>query len=195
MNKAFLIQQLYLIENAKRENRLRVANIVLKNKTLFKYLIELVFEIENKLSIKAAWVLEFVCAEKLDWLIPYLNYFTDSIKLVKFDSAVRPVSKICNFLAINYNSRKANFIKKNLTKQHIHLIIETGFDWMISNQKVAVKAYTMNSLFLFGKSYNWVHDELELIIVQNMVKESPAYKARGKITLGLINKNKPINLG
>ena len=46
----------------------------------------------------------------------------------------------------------------------------------------------MNALFLFGKNYDWVHEELKLIIEQNISKESSAYKARGKITLGLINK-------
>jgi hypothetical protein len=188
MNKDVLILQLKSIENAKRINRLRVANIVLENKELFKYLLELVFEVDNKLSIKAAWVLEFVCVNKLNWLAPHLDYFTNNISLVKFDSSVRPISKICNFLAISYNSKNDSLIKSTLTKHHIDLIIESGFDWMISDQKVAVKAYTMNFLFLFGKNSDWVHNELKLIIQQNIMDESAAYKARGKITLSLINK-------
>ena len=188
MNKQFLIEQLNNIENAKRVNRLRVSELVLKNKELLEYLLELTFDVENKLSIKSAWVLELVCIEKLDWLIPYLDYFTKNISGVKFGSSVRPVSKICNFLAISYNSKNDTLIKKSITQQHINLIIEAGFDWMISNHKVAVKAYTMNSLYLFGKNYDWVHEELKLIILQNIMTESAAYKARGKITLGLINK-------
>jgi len=187
MNKDFLILQLKNIENAKRVNRLRVSNLVIENKELFKPLLELTFEVDNKLSIKAAWVLEFVCFEKLEWLVPYLDTFTKNIRFVKFDSVVRPVSKICNFIAIAYNSRKTSLIKETLTRNQIDLIIETGFDWMISEQKVAVKAYTMNSLFLFGKEYDWVHEELKLIILKNISTGSPAYKARGKITLSLIN--------
>ena len=188
MNKEVLILHLSNIENAKRINRLKVANIVLENKELFLYLLNLVFEVENKLSIKAAWVLEFVCFNKINWLAPHLDYFTKNIGLVKFDSAVRPISKICNFLAISYNSKNDNLIKSTLTRNHIDLIVETGFDWMISNQKVAVKAYTMNALYLFGKNSDWVHEELKLIIQQNILSESAAYKARGKITLRLINK-------
>ena len=188
MNKEFLILQLSNIENAKRTKRLKVANTVLENKELFYYLLELVFEVENKRSIKAAWVLEFVCANKLNWLAPHLDHFTKNIGLVKFDSAVRPVSKICNFLAISYNSKNNNLIKSTLTKHHLDLIVETGFDWMINDQKVAVQAYTMNSLYLFGKSLDWVHKELKLIIQQNIMNGSAAYKARGKITLRLINK-------
>lgn len=188
MNKEFLIEQLNNIENAKRVNRLKVSNLVLENEELFKPLLELTFEVENKLSIKAAWVLELVCIEKLDWLIRYLDFFTKNISLVKFDSSIRPASKICNFLAIAYNSKQRNLIKENLTKEHIDFIIEAGFDWMITDQKVAVKAYTMNFLFIFGKSRDWVHEELKLILEQNISSGSPAYKARGKITLNLINK-------
>jgi hypothetical protein len=187
MDKDFLIIQLENIENAKRVNRLRVASIVLEAPHLFKNLLKLVFEVENKLSIKAAWVLELVCIDKLELLAPHLSYYTSNIKYLKFDSSIRPASKICNFLAIANNSRYDNLIKDTITKHQIDSIIETSFDWMISNQKVAAKAYAMNALYLFGKNYDWVHKELKLIIQQNIINESSAYKARGKITLSLIN--------
>lgn len=188
MNKEFLIVQLNHIENAKRVNRLRVAHLVIQNKELFPYLLELVFEIENKTSIKAAWVLEFVCTERLNWLAPHLNYFIENIGKVKFDSAVRPVSKICEFLAKAYTSENNSLIKTKLKKNHIEKMIEVGFDWFIGNQKVAVKVYTMEMLFLLGKNIDWVRQELRLIIELNIAKESPAYKARGKKILSLINK-------
>jgi len=188
MTKEFLILQLNNIKNAKRENRLRVANLVIENKELFKYLLEIVFDVDNKTSIKAAWVLEFVLAEKLDWLASHLNYFTKNISNVKFDSAVRPISKICEFLAKAYTSNNDSIIKAEIDSTHIEKIIETGFDWLIGEQKVAVKAYTMEMLFLFGKKEGWIHQELQLILQQNIVNESAAYKARGKKILSWINK-------
>ena len=188
MTKEFLILQLNNIENAKRINRLRVANLVLENKVLFKYLLEIVFEVNNKLSIKAAWVLEFVCAEKLNWLAPHLNYFTENINNVKFDSAVRPISKICEFLAKVYTSKNESIMKAEINSTHIEKIIEAGFDWLIGEQKVAVKAYTMEMLFLFGKNEDWVHQELQLVLQQNIINESAAYQARGKKILSWINK-------
>jgi len=188
MNKTFLIQQLENIENPTRENRLRVANLVIDNKILFKHLLEIVFEYDNKLSIKAAWVLEFVCAEKLDWLAPHLTQFTNNISKVKFGSAVRPVSKICEFLAKKYTSKNTSIIKTEINKKHVTTIIEAGFDWLIGEHKVAVKVFSMEFLFLFGKNHNWVHEELQLIIQQNMINESAAYQARGKKILSWINK-------
>ena len=67
-------------------------------------------------------------------------------------------------------------------------MIEVGFDWLIGNQKVAVKVYAMEMLFLLGKNIDWVRQELQLIIELNITKESAAYKARGKKILSLINK-------
>lgn len=189
MTKEFLILQLNNIENAKRVNRLRVANLVIENPVVFKHLLAIAFEVNNKLSIKAAWVLEFVCEEKLDWLAPYLTYFTQNISHLKFDSAVRPVSKICGFIAKAYTSKNKSEIKSEIKSKHINTIIEAGFDWLIGNQKVAVKVYTMEMLFLFGKNEKWIHQELQLIIEQNIINESAAYKARGKKILSWI-KNK-----
>ncbi len=188
MTKTYLIEKLEAMQNAKRENRLRVANLVLENPALMPFLVEQTFEVENKRSIKAAWTLELVCEQQLNLLIPHFNYFVTKISTLKHDSAVRPASKICNFLAIAYHSKKNPLITKNLTSEYINCIIETGFDWMISNHKVAAKAYTMNALFLLGKNTDWAHQELKLILEQNIPKESAAYKARGKITLALINK-------
>jgi len=188
MTKNYLIKKLEQIENAKRENRLYVANLVIKNKALFPFLIEIVFTNDNKIGIKAAWILELVCERKLDWLAPYLPYFTENIQLLKHDSAIRPASKICMFLAQAFTSKNDVIIKNFLTKTPIKNIIETGFDWMIGNHKVATKAYTMQTLYLFGKNYDWVHKALELTIQQNIMTESAAYKARGKMTLKLINK-------
>ena len=187
MNKTDLIIALDKI-NAKRVNRLSVAKLVLNNKELFPYLLELTFDFDNKISIKASWVLEFVCNEKLEWLFPYLDDFTQNMAKVTFESAIRPVSKISGFLASVYTSKNKSTIKKYLTKEHINIIIETGFDWLIGNQKIAVKVYSMEMLYLFGKDYDWVHQELKLIIEQNITKESSGYQARGKKILRWINK-------
>ena len=188
MTKTILMQQLEGIENAKRINRDRVADFVLNDTLHFAELISIAFQTTSKIHIKAAWILELVCEQQLHLLIPHLNFFTENLKNVCHDSAIRPLSKICNFLAIAYTSKKDTDFKNFIHKNHINTIIETGFDWMIGNTKVATKAYTMNTLFLFGKKYDWVHQELKLLLEQQIPTESAAYKARGKITLALINK-------
>ncbi|PWG04772.1 adenylosuccinate lyase [Polaribacter aquimarinus] len=178
------------MENPKRENRQRVANIVLENQSLFKDLITITFDVENKISIKAAWILEWICTHhQLEWMIPHLDEFTSKIATVQFDSAIRPCAKICEHLAVAYYSKDENHIKRNLTFPQIDTIVETGFDWLITPQKIAVRAYTMTFLYLFGLERDWIHPELKHLIESKIIHESKGCKARGKHILALIEKH------
>lgn len=188
MNKEELANLINSKVTSYREYRIKYAEMVIKDKSLFLPLLELSFDETNEASIKVSWVLDFVSREKLEWFYPHLIFFTDNISKIKHHSIVRPMARICELLAKAYTSKKDTEINKYLTKSHINKIIESGFDWMISDQKVAVKAYTMEALFLFGKEVDWVHDELKLILVQEISGGSPAYKARAKKILKWIEK-------
>lgn len=197
MNKAFLIEQLENIENAKRVNRERVANIVYEQPELITYLVDIVFQVDDKISIKAAWILEWVCIQKdLNYIIPYLDKFTQNIGSLSFDSAIRPCSKICEAIAKAYLNKEESAIKKSLNASHIDKIIEAGFDWLITPQKIAVRAYTMTTLFLFGtlKNYDWIHPELENLIRTKIIHEGKGCKARGNHILNAIEKHRKSNL-
>ncbi|CAM1340032.1 adenylosuccinate lyase [Tenacibaculum aestuarii] len=191
MNADFLISVLNDVDTAARINREKASNIVLQNPILVKNLVEFTFDVDNKLSIKAAWVLEWICTHHgIEYILPYLEIFTQNISKVHFDSAVRPCAKICEHLAIAHTSKTENKVQQQLTQKHIDLIIETGFDWLITNQKIAVKAYTMNTLYLLGLQKDWVHPELEHVIRTKVIHESKGCKARGRHILELIEKQK-----
>ena len=190
-DKNILISALENMENPKRENRQTAANIVYNNQDLFEHLISLTFEVDHKISIKAAWVLEWICTHgKLNWMLPHLDEFTQNISKVHFDSAIRPCAKICEHIATAYTSKKENEFQFSLTTTHIDTIIETGFDWLITPQKIAVRAYTMTTLYLFGLQKDWVHPELEHLINTKIIKESKGCKARGSKIIKLIKSNK-----
>lgn len=190
MSKAYLIEQLKNIENARRDNRQRAANIVCDQPELVETLVEITFQAEDTISIRAAWVLEWICTHNdLNLILPYLNVFTNQIGGLVFDSAIRPCAKICEHLAVAYTSKNDNLVKTSLKDDHIEKIIETGFDWLITPQKIAVRAYTMNTLFLFGLSRDWVHPELEYLIKTKIIHESKGCKARGRHILEAIQKH------
>lgn len=176
--------------NASRENRMKYANMVLNDMSLFPKLIDILFMVNDKVSCRAAWVFEFVCAKYIYAIVPHLDTFTINLKKVHLDSAVRPVSKVCEFIATTYYSKQHNTIQKVLNLKHQELIIEACFDWMISDQKIAPKAYAMETLFLFGQDNDWVHPELALILEQDFQMQSPGFKARAKRTLKKIKKHK-----
>lgn len=193
MSILFVTEQLNNLGNAKRENRQRVANIVLENQHLFKDLVTITFYVNEKVSIKAAWILEWICTHhQLHWMVPHLDEFSKKISTVRFDSAIRPCAKICEHLAEGYFAKHDNEIKKNLTNTHIENIVATGFDWLITPQKIAVRAYTMNTLYLFGLINDWIHPELKHLIKTTIIHESKGTKARGKQILNLIQKHKTL---
>lgn len=176
-------EQLYVelnYVNHTREKRLYYAQLVLSNPYLIPKLLDILFMIDDKISPRAGWVLEFMCSHKIETILPFLDVFTTQIHKVHLDSAVRPVAKICELLAKAYNKKTNIYIKNKLTEIHKERIIETCFDYMINDEKVAAKAYGMTTLFILGKDYDWVHPELELILKRDFQGQSAAYKARAR---------------
>ena len=179
MIKAELYKELNYV-NHSREKRLYYANLVINNAELVKPLLEILFEVDDKISCRAAWVFEFMCGEQLEAIIPHLDTFTQNVSKVHLDSAVRPMAKVCEYLIKVYYSKKDNPIKAVLTEAHKEKIIEVCFDWMINDEKIAPKAYSMNSLYLLGNEYDWIHPELAIILERDFQTQSSGFKARAK---------------
>lgn len=83
--------------------------------------------------------------------------------------------------------KKKSDIIKHLTKKHKEKITEVCFDWMISEEKVTVKAYSMNSLYFLGTEFDWIHPELKTIIERDYSSQSAGFKARSRHILIKIN--------
>jgi hypothetical protein len=174
--------------NHSRDKRLYYANLMIENPEYIPYLIDILFMVDDKISCRAAWVLEFVCGENLEIIFPYLDVFTENIHKVHLDSAVRPVAKICEYIAKAYFSKQENLMKQVLKTKHKERIIETCFDYMINDEKIAPKAYSMNTLYLFGNEFDWVHPELALILERDFQMQSSGFKARARHILKKIKK-------
>ena len=163
-----------------REKRLQYANLLIDNPDLIPKLLDILFMVNDKVSCRAAWVFEFMCGENLEAAIPYLDTFTEHMHNVHLDPAVRPVAKVCEYLIKAYYSKTDNKIKASLKPIHKERIIETCFDYMINDEKIAPKAYAMNTLYLLGQDYDWIHPELALILERDYQMQSSGFKARAR---------------
>lgn len=179
MSKADLFEKLQYVK-AYRDQRLAVAEYVLENKPLFPELLKFCFEVDNETRIRACWILEFVCHKKLDWLFPHLNYFLKHLPHLKDESAIRPCAKVCEMLCELYFSKKKNDLQDQLTAVQLEQLTEINFDWLIHDKKVATKAYAMHSLFLLGKRFEWIRQELKNVLEKGFSEHSAAYKARAR---------------
>ena len=169
---------------AHRKSREQLSNYILRNLDMLSDFVQIAFDTSDKNHVKAFWSLELVCEKKLKVFVPYLDLFCEVLPKLKDDSAIRPATKICLFLSKS-NHRKNGI---SLTQEQEHLLIEALLDRLIQNEKVAAKVYAMRALFMLGKKYNWVHDELKIIIEQDYVNHSAAYQAATRNLLKKLNK-------
>jgi hypothetical protein len=188
VTKKELYQSLDYI-NATRRKRTEMATIVLSNTDLLEPLLEIAFDVDNPISSKACWILEYVAKENLDYILPHINLFSDNINSVKLDSSVRPMAKVCGYLIKAYFAKNKNKTQDSLTHNHLELIAASCFDWLIGDHKVAAKVYAMTSLLLLGRKFEWIHPELKMVIEQNYASGSAAYKARARMTLEKLKSN------
>lgn len=179
MTKDQLYKELDYVD-ATREKRGYYANMVIANTDLITPLLSILFTVDDKISCRAAWIFEFACSDNIELVIPHLDIFTKHISKVHLDSAVRPVAKISELIIKSYYGKADHPIKYHLSESHKEYIVSACFDWMISDQKVAVKAYSMHTLYLLGKSYDWIHPELLSILERDFNNHSAAFKARAR---------------
>lgn len=181
--------------NHSLERRAYYAQAILDNPALFPHALEILFMVYNERSNRAGWLCEFVCKQDLSILLPYLDLFTEKMSTVYQDSALRPVAKITEHLVLSYYKKQDPLTQKYLTTTHKERLVEAGFDWMITEQKVAVKAYTMTSLFWLGTEIDWVHSELSRIMEDGYATGSAAFKARCRHMFEAIKrfKKKPLH--
>lgn len=170
MDQAFY--KLLSESTAHRISREFIRDYVVQHPEKLQYLLEIVLNEKDKIHNKACWSLELIFEIKLELILPYINEFLEKIGKFKNHSAIRPVSKIYLFLS------KSKTIK--LTENQETKIIETCLDWLIQDEKVAAKAYSMITLYNFGKKYSWINEELKTILSEDFFKHSAAYKAAAK---------------
>tara|TARA_R110002167_G_scaffold143481_19_gene332836 strand:+ start:355 stop:855 length:501 start_codon:yes stop_codon:yes gene_type:complete len=159
---------------------MEIAQLVLNNPKIMGSLIAIAFDVDNPISSRACWVMEYTAKENLSILYPHLDLITSKLGSVYLDSSVRPIAKICECLLTVYYSGRGENIRSVMNEEHLKRMTTACFDWLISEQKVAAKAYSMTCLYLLGKKFDWIHPELKMVITQNYASGSAAYKARAR---------------
>ena len=98
---------------AHRKSRVYLSNYIIRHEDLLDEFITIAFDIHNENHVKAFWSLELVCEKKLKLFVPYLDSFCEVLPKLKNDSAIRPATKICMFLA------KSNHRKNGIDRTHV----------------------------------------------------------------------------
>lgn len=169
--------------NHSRTKRMEMSNLVLNDPSFMAPLMEIAFKVDDPVSCKACWILEFTAKKNLASIFPNMDIFAGNIGSVHLDPAVRPIAKICEVLMKSYFQSNDHETREAMNKIHLENVTTACFDWLIGDHKVAAKAYSMTSLLLLGRKFDWIHPELRMILEQNYQNGSAAYKARARMTL------------
>lgn len=170
---------------AHRPSRDFNANFVIENPEFLVDMMEILLDTKDKNHHKACWISELIFEKNIDWLSPYLDNFCQALSSYSNESALRSLSKICLFSA-NHHVKKLKSKEIFLAENHIELMVEACFDWLILDKKVATKAYAIRALFQFGKLQDWIHPELQVILEQQYSSGSAGFQFACKEILGKI---------
>jgi hypothetical protein len=178
MTKAEIVTELIETKCDVRTHRDRLYRLIGESENNVPDLLDLTFGGDDYLSFRASRILEFVCKNNLNHLVPHLAFFTKNISQVSHHSTKRVVGKICELIAYAYTHKQSNLTQETLTEKQKERIITACLDWMIQPEKMAVHAYAMQTLFLLGEK--WVHEELKQILEDKMAFASTGYVARAR---------------
>lgn len=174
----YLLKILGDVRNAKRAYRDQGADEILRRPELMEHLVELVFNEDRNLSVKAAWVLELVCLEEIRLIIPYRQRFSLGLDRLKDESSLRPAAKICSLLSKLYESEPWEPFDPD--SEWINAMISANFEWLSGRHKVAAQVFAMDTLYHWGNRFDWIHEELLSILDQAYGKASPGYRSRAR---------------
>lgn len=182
MDKKDLIEQIMIIKDSKRIYRDKVTDFVVKHPEVFPFLIALVFNGEETIAIKSAWVLELIYPKNNLLVDEYIDFFIANLNKIKDESALRPTAKICSFIAKDYRDKQIE-----LSKDQKEGLITQNFDWLIQEHKIATQVHAMETLYLLGNKSKWVHIELKSILEKDILVKSAGYQSRAKKILHKLN--------
>ena len=158
-----------LAELSKR-NAVYMASVIGKDKKLFKEVFELILTNEEKVSGRAAWVIEHVWLDYPYMIDPYINDIIDFLPKSKYDNQKRHFAKILSTRNLN-----------EIDEDRLGILIDRCFTWLEDPvYPTAVKMFSMLIIYNYIKIEPDLAKELIAIIENQYNDSTPGFKNRGK---------------
>jgi len=158
-----------------KEHALKIARYACSSKNNFKALMDCFMSNEYRLAQRAAWSVSWAARQKPQMIEPYIKDLVTVLKKKDIHNAViRNSVRVLEDIEIPEKFHGAvmnacfNFIETPATP-------------------VAIKAFSLTTLFNLSKAYPEIKQELKLIIEERWDTETAAFKSRGRKILKAIN--------
>lgn len=134
---------------------------------------------DSQIAFRSAWLLEnifFACPEMFESILPeFLEHYAKQ----ENKSGQRHYSKIGMEI-----TKPIQRLKLDIPIDKLEKLLEASFDWLIdAKTPVAVKCNCLDILYNLSGKESWIISELNNILEQNLLSNSPAILSRTKSIL------------
>ena len=147
---------------------LAIAEYACSSPEFFKELMQCFFDNEYRLAQRAAWSVSWAARKKPEYIKPYIKELVAQLSRTDVHDAV-----------IRNSIRVLEAIK---ILEELHGDVMNACFAFIERPStpVAIKAFSLTTLFNLSKIYPEIKNELKLVIENNFENETAAFKSRGK---------------
>lgn len=150
-----------------------IATSAIDNPEIFKKLLEYSFSDDKKLAFHASWTLTKVCDKYPEIIFPHLAEIIESLDKIENESAQRSFLRIISLSNMSRIGTKHH----GMLAEHCFNALRSGFS------AIAIKAYSMETLYKLALIYPELANELAATITMLQGEGSAGIIARGKIIL------------
>lgn len=157
-----------ILKEHSKEHAMKIANYACSSKNNFKALMQCFMSDEYRLAQRAAWSVSWAARKKPEMIMPFIKDLVAVLKKKNVHNAViRNSIRVLEAIDI---PEKFHGDVMNVCFQ----FIETPAT------PIAIKAFSLTTLFNLSKTYPEIKLELKLIIEERRDTETAAFKSRGR---------------
>lgn len=165
-----------LLEEHSKERTMEVVDYLGTDRARVADLMEIFFEEEYRLNQRASWVVHHLSSRHPELLEPYLAQMVENLSNPLHDAVLRNTLRY--------------FEQIDLPEDLMGPVADKCFEFLASpEQPIAIRVFSMGTLFKISTKYPELQAELALIIEEHLPYGSAGFKSRGKKILKKIEKN------
>ena len=165
--------------SALRKDREAAAAMAMERAAHFQQLLQCALSTNPEIAVKSCWILEIVLLQHPECIHANRDRLFKIFNTLQQGSGIRPLAKIIAHWTEDVFTTQTNRYP-GLSAQETDSLTEVTFNWLLSDHPVAVKVFSMESLYHLGKKNTWVHEELRVHLQRNYPDSKPAYRARAR---------------
>lgn len=157
-----------ILKEHSKQRALTIANYACESKKNFKELMKCFLDEEYRLAQRAAWSVSWAAKKKPEMIYPHIKDLVSVLKKKNIhDAVIRNSVRVLQQIEIpeKYQGEVMNACFEFLEKP---------------STPVAIKAFSLTTLFNLSKNYPEIKPELKLIINDRLDYETAAFKSRAK---------------